>query len=106
MRENCIVLTVKHGGGDLMIWGCFRDEIVHMETLFKRIIRKGKYYSILQRHAIFSSNHINGLISTQYTWCLQEISGLFLYRHLKLSQTLENSVCYCYTSYEMTGQFL
>ena len=30
----------------------------------------------------------------------------FLYRHLELSQTLENSVCYCYTSYEMTDQFL
>ena len=30
----------------------------------------------------------------------------FLYTHLKLSQTLENSVCYCYTSYEMTDQFL
>ena len=28
----------------------------------------------------------------------------FLYRHLKLSQTLENSLCYCYTSYEMTDQ--
>ena len=27
----------------------------------------------------------------------------FLYRHLKLSKTLENSLCYCYTSYEMTG---
>ena len=30
----------------------------------------------------------------------------FFYRHLKLSQTLENSVSYCYTSYEMTGHFL
>ena len=30
----------------------------------------------------------------------------FLYRHLKLSLTLENSVCYCYTSYVMTDQFL
>ena len=29
-----------------------------------------------------------------------------MYRHLKLSKTLENSVCYCYTSYEMTDQFL
>ena len=27
----------------------------------------------------------------------------FLYRHLKFSSTLENSVCYCYTSYEMTA---
>ena len=30
----------------------------------------------------------------------------FLYRHLKLSYTLENSVSYYYTSYEMTDQFL
>ena len=30
----------------------------------------------------------------------------FLYRHLKFSYTLENSVCYCYTCYEMTDQFL
>ena len=30
----------------------------------------------------------------------------FLHRHFKLSQTLENSVCYWYTSYEMTDQFL
>ena len=29
-----------------------------------------------------------------------------IYRHLELSKTLENSVCYCYTSYEMTDQFL
>ena len=30
---------------------------------------------------------------------------IFLYRHIKLLKTLENSVCYCYTSYEMTDQF-
>ena len=29
----------------------------------------------------------------------------FLYRHLKLLETLENSACYCYISYEMTDQF-
>ena len=29
----------------------------------------------------------------------------FLYRHLKLSLTLESPLCYCYTSYEMTDQF-
>ena len=31
---------------------------------------------------------------------------IFSYGHLELSLTLENSVCYCYTSYEMTDQFL
>ena len=30
----------------------------------------------------------------------------FLERHLKLLLTLEHSVCYCYTSYEMTDQSL
>ena len=30
----------------------------------------------------------------------------FLYRHIKLSLTLDTSVCYCYTDYEMTDQFL
>ena len=30
----------------------------------------------------------------------------FLYRHLKLLRTLENLVCYCYTCYEMTDQYL
>ena len=30
----------------------------------------------------------------------------FLYGHLKLTLILENSVCYCYISYEMTHQFL
>ena len=30
----------------------------------------------------------------------------FLHRHLKLSNTLENSLYYCNTSYEMTDQFL
>ena len=40
-----------------------------------------------------------------YTRWLREVSKLFSYGHLKLSLTLENSVCYYYTSYEMTEQF-
>ena len=30
---------------------------------------------------------------------------IFRMGHLKLSQPLENSVCYCYKSYKMTDQF-
>ena len=37
-----------------------------------------------------------------YTRCIR----LFSYGHLKLSLALENSVCYCYTSYVMTDHFL
>ena len=42
-----------------------------------------------------------------YIYVVPSISfQTFLYRHLKLSKTLQNSLCYCYTSYEMTAQFL
>ena len=42
-----------------------------------------------------------------YIYVVPPISFLtFLYWHLKLSYTLENSISYCYSSYEMTDQFL
>ena len=51
------------------------------------------------------SNHVKRLKRWNYE--VHTISfKTFLYRHLKLSYTLENSLCYCYTSYEMTDQFL
>ena len=41
-----------------------------------------------------------------YTYEVHTISfQTFLFRHLKLSWTLEYLVCYCYTSYELTDQF-
>ena len=42
-----------------------------------------------------------------YIYVVNSISfQTFLYEHLKLTKTLENSVWYCYTTYEMTDQFL
>ena len=49
-----------------------------------------------------SNNHYNKCV---YTRSAFNKFPYFLYRHLKLSNTLENSVCYCYTSYEMIDQF-
>ena len=67
-----------------------------------------KYYRLsnndkhLYKNSSFTSN---GVIFFFYV--VPSISfQTFLCRHLKLSLTLENSVCYCYTSYEMTDQFL
>ena len=38
-----------------------------------------------------------------YIYVVDSISfQTFLYKHLKLSKTLENSVCYCYTPYDFT----
>ena len=39
---------------------------------------------------------------SSYTRCIRYVSRLFSYGHLKLSKTLENSLCYCYTSCQMT----
>ena len=42
-----------------------------------------------------------------YIYVVTSISfQTFLCRHLQLSLTLENSPCYCYTSYEMIDHFL
>ena len=52
----------------------------------------------------FSTHNLLSLVSSIYmvpSICLQT----FWYRHLILLQTLKNSVCYCYKSFEMTDQF-
>ena len=67
----------------------------------KIIITLCKYY--IQAFLIKPMKH--GLINFWYN--VHSISfQTFLYGHLKLSYTLENSVCYCYISYQMTNQFL
>ncbi|KAL1248809.1 hypothetical protein QQF64_022127 [Cirrhinus molitorella] len=52
MVSTCMVSTVKHGGGVVMVWGCFAGDTVG--DLFKTegTLNQHGYYSILQRHAI------------------------------------------------------
>ena len=45
-------------------------------------------------------------LTTRVVHSIRFQTFFFLYRHFKLFWTLENSVCYCYTSYEMTDKFL
>ena len=46
-------------------------------------------------------------IEHHHSYVVRSISfQTFLYRHLKLSKILKDSVCYCYTSQEMTDTFL
>ena len=47
MVPQCVTLTVKYGGGSMMVWGCFSGSRVG-------------YHSILQRHAVPSGMHIVG----------------------------------------------
>ena len=68
-----------------------------------------KWYLIT---ALIMNNIINSEICTHthtymciYIYIYIYIFQTFSFGHLKLSKTLENSLCYCYTSYEMTDQF-
>ena len=55
---------------------------------------------------IFYEAHLQEQIIYIYTRCIRSVSRLFSCGQLKLSLTLKNSICYCYTTYEMTDQFL
>ena len=60
MTAQCIAPTVKHGGGSVMVWGCFVGGKVGDLYQVKGILNKEGYHSILQRHAIPSGKRLVG----------------------------------------------
>ena len=59
MISACAVLTVKPGGGDVMVWGCFAGDT----ELFRiqGTLHQHGYHSILQRFTIPSGLRLVGL---------------------------------------------
>lgn len=62
---RCITPTFKHGGGSVMVWGCFSYDGVGELVKINGILRKEQYHSILQRSAIPSGI---GLIGFGFTF--------------------------------------
>lgn len=60
MIPDCVVPTVKHGGGSVMVWGCFGGERTGDLIEVKGIMKKEQYHSILERHAIPSGLRLLG----------------------------------------------
>ena len=60
MASQCIVPTVKHGSGSVMLWGCFAGENVGDLFEVKGIMKKEEYHKILQKHAIHSGKRLVG----------------------------------------------
>ncbi len=60
MLSACVVPTVKHEGGGVMVWGCFAGDTV--DDLFKiqGTLNQHGYHTILQRHAITPGLHLVG----------------------------------------------
>lgn len=59
-KSQCIAPTVKHGGGSVMLWGCFSYDGVGDLVKIDGIMRKEDYHRILQRSAIPSGIGLNG----------------------------------------------
>lgn len=59
-KPQCILPTVKHGGGSVMVWGCFSHAGVGQLVKIEGIMKKEQYHNILQRHAIPSGINLIG----------------------------------------------
>ena len=60
MDSTCLVPTVKHGGGGVMVWGCFAGDTVGDLFKIEGTLNQHGYHSILQRHAIPSGLRLVG----------------------------------------------
>ena len=58
VRRRVVVPTVKHGGGGVMVWGCFAADTVGDLFRIKDTLNHHGYHSILQRYAIPSGLHL------------------------------------------------
>ena len=59
-KPDCIVQTVKHDGGLVMVWSSFSHADVGQLKAIEGIMEKEQYHSILQRHAIPSGINLIG----------------------------------------------
>ena len=60
MVSTCMVPTVKHGGGGVMVWGCFTGDTVGDLFKIEDTLNQHVYHSIVQRLAIPSSLRLAG----------------------------------------------
>lgn len=60
LRPECLAPTVKHGGGSVMVWGCFSYAGVGDLVQIEGIMRKEQYRNILEQNAAPSGRRLIG----------------------------------------------
>ena len=60
LLDEYMVPTVKHGGGSMMVWGCFGGGAVGELKKIEGIMLKTAYHNILQRYAIPTGKELVG----------------------------------------------
>ena len=58
--RNCIVGTVKHGGGSGMVWGGVCSKGVVPLIQIQGIMKKEQYHSLLSRHVLSGGKKLLG----------------------------------------------
>ena len=58
--SKCIVPTMKHGGGNILVWGCFSGQGVGDLKKIDRKMDKKMYHQILIRHGVPSGIRLMG----------------------------------------------
>jgi hypothetical protein len=60
MMPDCMVPTVKHGGGSVMVWGCFFGCETRDLVKINGIMKKEQHKQILQENAVPSGLNLIG----------------------------------------------
>ncbi|KAF2903887.1 hypothetical protein ILUMI_02289 [Ignelater luminosus] len=58
--NECVVGTVEHGGGSLMVWGCFGNNKTEDLHRIEGTLKKERYKKILENHALPSGRRLIG----------------------------------------------